>query len=43
MSDDPYAAVTPAPSRRVHSDDFEHGGEMPPARGGVTAWVDAQP
>jgi len=29
MSDDPYAAVTPAPSLTVRSDDFEHGGEMP--------------
>jgi len=29
MSDDPYAAVTPAPSLKVYSDDFEHGGEMP--------------
>jgi phosphatidylethanolamine-binding protein (PEBP) family uncharacterized protein len=29
MSDDPYAAVTPAPSLTVHSNDFEHGGEMP--------------
>jgi hypothetical protein len=43
MSDDPYAAVTPAPSLTVHSDDFELGGEMPSACGGVTAWVDAQP
>ena len=29
MSDDPYAAVTPAPGLTVRSDDFEHGGELP--------------
>jgi Raf kinase inhibitor-like YbhB/YbcL family protein len=28
-SDDPYAAVTPAPALAVRSDDLKHGGEMP--------------
>lgn len=29
MTDDPYAAVTPAPSLTVFSADFRHGTEMP--------------